>query len=498
MTFEEFIQKAKAIHGDKYDYSKVEYVNTITKVSIVCPVHGEFLQSPKKHLYGQGCSKCHHISLANRFSLGQDEFIKRANLIHNNFYDYNEVDYINVHTHVKIICPSHGMFKQAPASHLKGHGCPVCADIINGNRKRKWTNEKCIAEAKKYTTKTSFQKGNPTAYLYARKNGLLNHFDWFKIIKNPNGYWTKERCAEESRKYSSKKEFVKGSPAAHNASVKNGWLDDFVWLVHQRIDIITDRIDSVYIYLFEETKTAYVGRTLIRRQKKRDQEHIFNQDTDAVARYAREHNLPVPEMKIIETNLTLHEGQDREDYWRKWYESKGYFMLNKIATGIGKGSLGAIGHGKWNRKTCADEAKKYKSLTEFEVNSSGAYAAALRNGWLKDYVWFATLKRYWNEQTCYREAKKCKTRGEFYKKCSGAYIKSLKMGWMNKYTWLLSRQNKPTGYWNDYNNCYEESLKHNNRRSFQRKASGAYSAAVRNNWLDEFFPKKSDDKDDKR
>ena len=486
LTKEEFIKRVQKVHGDRYDYSKVEYVDTKTKVCIICKEHGEFEQSPQKHIAGQGCIKCHRASLAKRYSLGKEKFIEKATALHNGFYDYNAVEYINSHTHVQIICPIHGTFLQDPASHLQGHGCPFCADVENGKKKRKWTYDTCYEIAKKYRTKVAFQKSNPGAYRYARINGLLDSFDWFEEIKKPNGYWTRERCEEESRKYQSKKEFVKGCPAAHHAAVVNGWLDEFYWLINQRIDVIKGKIDSVYVYIFEDTKTAYVGRTLMRRQKKRDQEHVFNQESDSVAKYAKKHHVPVPPMQILESNLTLEEGQAREDYWRKWYERQGYTMLNRIATGVGKGSLGAIGQGKWNRRTCYKEAQKYKTSTEFEYGSSGAYSAARINGWLNDYTWFTVLKQEWNEQNCYNEAKKYKTRGDFHKGSRGAYIKALETGWINKYTWLRSRQSVSVGYWDSYDHCYDEAKKYKNRRRFQKGCSGAYRKALKNGWLDDY------------
>lgn len=485
-SFDEFLKAAKKIHGDKYDYSKVNYVNRSTKVCIVCPEHGEFMQTPHKHLSGQGCSKCYRASLSQRYSMGREKFIEKANLVHNGFYDYSLVVYVNSSTYVNIICPLHGEFPQVPSSHLKGHGCPKCADIENGKRKRKWTSETCRKEAQKYKTKVEFQKGSPGAYLYAQRHRLLETFDWFEEIKKPNGYWTKTRCREEALKYTSKNEFLEGCPSAHAAAAKRGWLDEFVWLIDNRIDIIKDKIDSVYVYIFEDTKVAYVGRTLMRRQKKRDNEHIFNQDNDNVARYAKTHNVPVPPMTILESYLTLEEGQAREDYWLKWYEQHGYTMLNRSATGVGKGSLGAIGHGKWNRITCKEEALKYKSASEFEVNSSSAYAAALRNGWLKDFTWFTALHKEWDEQTCYKEAKKYKTRGEFFAGCSGAYIKALKTGWIDEYTWLKSRQNVPAGYWDNYEHCYEEAKKYTSRSRFQKGSMGAYNKALKNGWLDDY------------
>ena len=486
LTTEEFIKKGKEVHGDKYDYSKVEYVNSSTKVCIICPEHGEYWQSPHKHLTGQGCIKCHRKSMAARYSLGKEKFIEKANAVHLGFYDYSGVEYVNSKTYVNIKCPNHGAFKQTPSSHLKGHGCPRCADINNGLKKRKWNYDACYIEARKYKTRSEFQKCSSSAYVSARKNGYLNKFDWFDEIKKPNGYWTRERCEEESRKYQTKKEFVKGCPAAHSAAVRAGWLDEFTWLINKKFDTIKDKVDSVYVYIFEETKTAYVGRTLIRRQKKRDKEHIFNLEADSVARYAKKIHVPVPPMKIIETELTLEEGQDREDFWRKWYEQQGYTMLNRIATGKGKGSLGGISHGKWNQRTCREEALKYKTATEFEVGSSGAYAAALRNGWIKDYSWFVVLRQEWSKERCYSEAQKYTTRGEFCNGCFGAYNKALKEGWINEYTWLHSRQNKPAGYWDNYENCYKEAKKYKNRRAFLKGCSGAYTKALKYGWLDDY------------
>ena len=486
-SIDAFLNTARAVHGNKYDYSKVNYVNKRTPVCITCPKHGEFMQSPQKHIAGHGCEKCFRESQAKRYLMGRDKFIEKATVVHNGFYDYSAVEYVNSHTYVQIICPIHGAFPQIPSSHLRGHGCPFCADIENGKKKRKWTHESCYEEARKYKTKVEFQKRNAGAYKYAWEEGLLNNFDWLEELKRPNGYWTRERCEEEARKYKTKGDFLKGCSAAHHASVVNGWLDDYDWLIDQRIDIIKGKIDSVYVYLFEDTKAAYVGRTLIRRQNKRDREHIFNWDNDNVARYAKKHHVPVPPMIILESNLTLEEGLDREDFWRRWYEDHGYTMLNRLATGIGKGSLGGISHGKWNRKTCFEEAQKYKSASEFGKANGSAYDAARRNGWIKDYTWFDVLwELKWDKESCYKEAKKYKSRGEFQKKCGGGYRKAWEMGWLEEYYWLKSRQTKPAGYWNNYDHCYEEAKKYKNRKRFQIGCASGYNHALKNGWLDDY------------
>lgn len=126
LTTKEFIQKAKLIHGDEYDYSKSKYIVNNIKVEIICKNHNSFWQKPNYHLLGQGCSKCY----GNR-KLTKENFIKKAKKIHNNKYDYSSVDYKNNRTKIDIICLDHGIFKQKPNTHLNGSGCPLCKHYIS-------------------------------------------------------------------------------------------------------------------------------------------------------------------------------------------------------------------------------------------------------------------------------------------------------------------------------------------------------------------------------
>ena len=126
LTTGEFISKSKLIHGDKYDYSKVEYVNNHSKVCIICPEHGEFWQSPEKHLIGQGCVKCSYIERNVKKTDTVEKFIQKSKKIHGNKYDYSKVNYVNTNTKVCIICPKHGEFLITPNNHLRGKGCPKC------------------------------------------------------------------------------------------------------------------------------------------------------------------------------------------------------------------------------------------------------------------------------------------------------------------------------------------------------------------------------------
>ena len=124
---EEFIKRAREVHGGKYDYSKVEYVNSATKVCIICSKHGEFWQKPYCHLQGYGCPEC-----ATNKKLTKEEFIRRAKKVHGSKYDYSKVKYVNSKAKVCIICPEHGEFWQTPNSHLNSkHGCPICGTIAS-------------------------------------------------------------------------------------------------------------------------------------------------------------------------------------------------------------------------------------------------------------------------------------------------------------------------------------------------------------------------------
>jgi len=142
-----FIKKAKYVHGDTYDYSSVEYKKAKEKVIIVCKDHGNFIQSPNKHLNGQGCPKCGKLSTKNKQSLGSNIFIVKAKEIHGNKYDYSKVEYINNRTKVIIICPIHGDFEQTPKEHLKGSGCSKCGENSRV-AKRKDTAESFVKKAR--------------------------------------------------------------------------------------------------------------------------------------------------------------------------------------------------------------------------------------------------------------------------------------------------------------------------------------------------------------
>ena len=123
---EDFIRKARSVHGDKYDYSKVEYTNNRNKITIICPIHGEFEQTPYSHLEGHGCFPCSRNRANDMMRHSTEDFIKKAKEIHGDKYDYSKVEYVTINKNVTIICKEHGEFQQTPYSHLKSNGCNKC------------------------------------------------------------------------------------------------------------------------------------------------------------------------------------------------------------------------------------------------------------------------------------------------------------------------------------------------------------------------------------
>lgn len=171
LTLEEFIDKANKVHGGKYDYNKVVYVNRQTKVNITCSIHGDFEQTPCNHLNGHGCHKCNGFD-----KIKTEEFILKANEIHGDKYDYSNVQYVSSLKKVLIGCKEHGLFSQRPNDHLNGKGCPLCG-IKKCSEKRKKTTEDFINEA-------IIVHGNRYDYSKVKYGGYHNNVE---IICNKHG-----------------------------------------------------------------------------------------------------------------------------------------------------------------------------------------------------------------------------------------------------------------------------------------------------------------------
>jgi hypothetical protein len=389
LTTEEFIKRSQEKHGDKYDYSKSIYVNKNTPVCIICPKHGEFWQKPCVHWIGCGCQKCADSGV----QLTTEEFIEKAKKVHGDKYDYSKTIYTIAHNKVIITCPKHGDFEQEASSHLCGKGCPLCA---HGGK-----------------------------------------------VYKPYGYWdNKELCIAEGKKYHNKSEFVEKNPAAYRFAVKNGWINEITKNYNNKIMYASyeDKIHLIYIYLFENYNTVYIGRTV--NLKHRDAAHRNGTNHtngikyfDSIYKFAMEHNIDVPEPMIVESGLNAEESQDREGYWVNYYKEQNFNVLNKAKTGKGSSSLGA--RIVWTYEKCKETAANFTSKYEFKAAHVGAYNACIKNKWINDF--FKTNK------------------------------------------------NKPKGYWDDFENCKKETEPYATPRDFRLSEPFGYNACRKHGWLDILF-----------
>lgn len=151
MTLEEFIRRAREVHVDKYDYSKVEYKNNYTKVCIICPKHGEFYQTPSNHLEGRGCPYCRNEDISFRRANSYEVFVSKSRDVHGDKYSY-PIEHYKTGRHVKIgiICPIHGLFFQRPSAHLYGQGCPYCNESKGEKKVAEWLDNRNIKYERQY------------------------------------------------------------------------------------------------------------------------------------------------------------------------------------------------------------------------------------------------------------------------------------------------------------------------------------------------------------
>jgi len=199
-----FIEKAKEIHGNKYDYSKVNYISSKAKVTIICPIHGEFEQQPYSHIKGIGCSKC-----SGYHKKTTKDFIQEAKEVHGNIYDYSKVKYKNTHTKVTIICPKHGEFKQTPSSHLNGQGCSKCSGL------KKLTTKEFIKKAKEiHGDRYDYSK---VEYIQNKKPVIIICPEHGEFEQKPNSHLMGSgclKCKRRSYKYTIK-EYIQKAKEIH-------------------------------------------------------------------------------------------------------------------------------------------------------------------------------------------------------------------------------------------------------------------------------------------
>lgn len=253
-----------------------------------------------------------------------------------------------------------------------------------GGTTLKWTEEKCAKQALKYKTRGAFEENESGCYKAALRLGIYDEIcGHMKFIKYPNGYWTKERCQNEALKYKARTKFSNCNGAAYNVCLRNNWLDEIC------SHMTTTRIST--------------------------------------------------------------------DYWTK--------------------------------EICQKEASKYKSKGNFNASSGSCYRTAKRKGWLEEicvHMKPPSKKIKWTIDKCKEEALKYKTRTNFQKGSRGAYKSSLRNGWLNELCKHMPTIKKPNGYWTK-EKCRIEADKYATRIELFKNNSSVYNVSLKNKWLEEFY-----------
>ncbi len=289
-TIEQFIKDAIEIHGYKYIYDKVEYINSKTEVIITCRIHGDFPQRPNSHLNGNGCSKC-----SGHYQCKTSEWIIKAIEKHGDKYIYDNVEYINSKMEVIITCIIHGDFEQQPNAHLQGQGCRKCA----GNNYLKTTEEFIEDAIKIHGDKYNYDK---VEYIGNKKEVIITckiHDICFK--QTPNNHLREvEGCS-------------KCSPSGYS-------LAQIIWLEYMMIK------DNTYIYHAENE-----GEYKIKVNGKDTKVDGYSQELNKVYEYHGDYYHGNPKKfdreKIFHNNITFGELYDKTMKRTKDIRALGYEVV---------------------------------------------------------------------------------------------------------------------------------------------------------------------------
>ncbi|MCK4820590.1 GIY-YIG nuclease family protein [bacterium] len=253
-------------------------------------------------------------------------------------------------------------------------------------------------------------------------------------MRRKNGYWTKDRCADEALKHNTRTRFAKtpGSESAYNRALKNGWIDE---ICQHMIPMTNNGFKYVYALEFPEKQEAYIGLT--NNPEARVIQHFMldnngksvNENSAIKENINQGHNVI---FIVLTGKIPCRRAKQAEGGFILKYQSDGWKKLNIAKAGsLGKDLF-------WTKERCIVEAKKCETMQEFTHNGNGAWNSVYKNGWLPEF------HQYWK-------------------------LKS-----------------KPQGHWQDKERCRIEAQKHNTQKAFRDNSVGAYNSTYSNGWMDEF------------
>lgn len=206
LTDKEFIKRAKKLFPN-YDYSKVNYINSHTKVTLTCPTHGEFYITPTSLLHGSGCVKCGHDKTTIKQTYTPEKFISLAKEIFPN-YDYSKINYTLAKNYIYPICPKHGRFKIIGNNLLRGHGCPICKEPKGESKIRKKLDTLNIKFIRQYRFKElgscSYDFYLPSYNLLIEYNGVQHYKEIEFFHRKPGDFQHQLERDQHKKDYAEK------------------------------------------------------------------------------------------------------------------------------------------------------------------------------------------------------------------------------------------------------------------------------------------------------
>ena len=373
MGTEEFIEKARKVHGNKYDYSKVNCKGWFSYVTIICPEHGEFIQRVENHLKGAGCSKCANVIP----QISREEYIERCKLIYGDKYDLSNIEYKNNHTAITFTCKKHGDFSMRPKKFIEGGGCPYCQkekDFIDAAIKKhgdKYDYSKVVyRDNKTPVCIIDKERGEfwqkPSSHL----NGIGNNF-----VFDAYAY-----CESIAKQYKTMLDFYMGNRRCYQKSAKRGWLHKFTWL--EKGDIWEKTLYMVYIYEVSDG-SVYIGLT--RNMQNRDKQHRGlgkRKSNSSLLKYCESKGFEIPTPRILESGLTVTEAQASEKKWIRKYRNSYINVINKTDGGEIGGSPFFMHETNYENKSneeIIEEARKYKHLWRIKDKNLNLYKIICEN-----------------------------------------------------------------------------------------------------------------------
>lgn len=384
-----------------------------------------------------------------------------------------------------------------------------------------WNNlENCLAEARKYQTKSAWQKASPLSYRWACKNAWLEKCSVHMVTSRvPDGYWTLDRCKEVASKYKTKVEWRSGDRASFSAANRKKWISQ-----------CCEHMDTGGLWF----GPASIAETLLSHDINYESEYRFKGSREISRRpfdfYLPDFNLIIEfhgEQHLIGWGRRKGDAksiQERDLFKRNWALENGVNYLeikqweistkqeiedlvltklheishgNGLSLAIKKRALSAAEKQristrlKWTLDACKDEAKKYKGIKEWQVGSAGSYNAAFAKGWLEQCCAHMERKLYprnhWTLERCIEDARQYMTKTEWGSAKRSGYSIASKNGWLKECTLHMSDDMRNVGIqriWT-YESCLELARSCSTRAEFKRASASAYQRARVKGWLED-------------